>query len=530
MHDVLTGQQMKDCDRRTIREFGVPSPVLMERAALACVEELLQLSFWDWGERNHQPRILILCGSGNNGGDGIAVGRILLERGICPLLHMAGGCDRLSADCSLQLSIARKYGMEEIDRRQALSMLSEDRADIVVDALFGVGLSRDLEEPFTSLVRAVNASRAKVLAVDIPSGIHADTGQCMGEAVRADVTVTFGFYKRGQLLYPGRQYCGVCRVRNIGITKAALAEDLIPCICYDSSDLRRLPARSADSNKGDCGKVLLVAGSKKICGAAYLCGMAAYKTGAGLVRLFTEVTNRTALQQMLPEALLTFYSEEEPKESGGGSPAAELGEAMAWSTVVGIGPGLGTEETAKKLLERALCGQEKPVVMDADALNLLAKAPELLRERQERLREGEDHGKEKLPPLIFTPHMGEMSRLTGVSIGKLKEDPLGYAAALAQKYGAVCVLKDACTVVCDHRGNSFLNTSGNSGMSTGGSGDVLTGVICGLLAQGMEPFEAAALGVYLHGCAGDAAAEKTGEYGLIAGNLIRGIEELTHEQ
>ncbi len=530
MKQVLTGAQMKDCDQRTIKEFGVPSPVLMERAALACVEELVQLSY------EEDQKILVICGNGNNGGDGIAVARILKERGAEPVLFMAGAelpadqtadmTQRLSADCAAQLRIALAYGVAMTGRQEALSALTAGRFDLVVDAMFGVGLSRPLDKSYREIVEAVNASGAKVLAVDIPTGIHADSGACMGAAVRADVTVTFAFYKRGQLLYPGRSYCGRCVVKDIGITEKALDRRARYSFCYGPEDMRKLPGRKADSNKGTYGKVLMAAGSRKICGAACLSAMAAYRTGAGLVRLLTEEHNRTVLLQSLPEGLFDFY--EETSGAGWEASLEELvEEGLSWATVAGAGPGLGRGAQARLIIEKLLEEAAVPVVVDADGLNLLAENPALLEKRRER---GAKETEKDLPPLIVTPHLMEMSRLTGKTIEALKQDPVCHALDFAEKYRCVCVLKDACTVVCDDNGSIFLNTSGNSGMSTGGSGDVLTGVICGLLAQKMPAFEAAALGVYLHGSAGDLAAKETGEYGLLARNLLKGIGELTNEQ
>lgn len=534
MKYVLTGKQMQDCDKKTIEQFGVPSLVLMERAALSCVDELMQLPLGKGKssnlftmekclEKGLPVNILIACGNGNNGGDGVAIARILAERGIASKLFFPGKAispdSKLSTDCATQLSIAKAYGVEEVDRETVYYNLEKQQYDIIVDAMFGVGLSRELDKSYQQVISRINRSGAKVLSVDIPSGIHADTGRVMGIAVFADVTVTFGFYKRGHILYPGREHSKICKVKDIGITKQALAEEFKTCICYDKEDFDSLPIRSASSNKGTYGKVLLIAGSKEICGAAYLSGMAAYKTGSGLVQLMTEVSNKAELQKMLPEALFTFYKQQneavEDREEIERFQTFFEGK-LAWSTVVGIGPGLGTSPDAKLLLKMTLLQKKLPVVLDADALNIIAEDLSLL--------EGVS------VPLILTPHMGEMSRLTGKSISQLKEDSIGAALEFAKKYHLVCVLKDACTVVCDWEGGIYLNTSGNNGMSTGGSGDVLTGILCALLAQHMSPFQAASLGVYLHGCAGDYGVKENGEYGLIARNLLKGIGEIMNEK
>ncbi len=536
MKYVLTGKQMQRCDKKTIEQFGVPSLVLMERAALSCVDELLLLSLGKGKSSNVftvekcldkglPVNILVVCGNGNNGGDGVAIARILAERGISSQMFFPGKAispeSKLSHDCATQVSIAKAYGVEEVDRETVYYHLEKQQYDVIVDAMFGVGLSRELDKSYQQIISRINRSGAKVLAVDIPSGIHADTGKVMGMAVQADVTVTFGFYKRGHLLFPGREYSKVCKVKDIGITEKALSDDGKFCVCYEKEDLNALPMRSASSNKGTYGKVLLIAGSKDICGAAYLSGMAAYKTGSGLVQLMTEFTNKAELQKMLPEALFTFYKQQDEGIENQDQEEFEKFQAffegkLAWSTVVGIGPGLGQSQDAKLLLQMVLAQDKLPVVLDADALNIVAEDLSLLAECK--------------APVIVTPHMGEMSRLTGKSISELKEDPILAALEFAKTFRAVCVLKDACTVVCDSEGHIYLNTSGNNGMSTGGCGDVLTGIICALLAQHMETYEAASLGVYLHGCAGDSGAKEHGEYGLIARNLLKGIGEIINEK
>lgn len=536
MKYVLTGSQMQRCDKKTIEQFGVPSLVLMERAALSCVDELLKLplgkgkssnqcSVATCLERGMPVNILVVCGNGNNGGDGVAIARILAERGIASTLFFPGKVvapeRACSADCQKQLAIARAYGVEETDRETVYYQMEKQQYDVIVDAMFGVGLSRELDKAYQQIISRINRSGARVLAVDIPSGIHADNGKVMGMAVQADVTVTFGFYKRGHLLYPGKAYTNVCKVKDIGIPMQALADEDHSCICYERKDLDALPARSPWSNKGTYGKVLMIAGSREICGAAYFSGMAAYKTGCGLVQLMTEAANKQELQRMLPEALFTFYKQQE--ENSELQQQAELDRFQAffdgklsWATVVGIGPGLGQSADARMLLKMVLAQDKQPVVLDADALNLVAEDLGLL---------ADCHA-----PVIVTPHMGEMSRLTGKSIQQLKEDPIKEAMEFARTFHVVCVLKDACTVVCDPEGQVYLNTSGNNGMSTGGSGDVLTGIICGLLAQHMAPFDAAKLGVFVHGCAGDRAAIEHGEYGVIARNLLKGIGEIINEK
>ena len=494
MQYVLTSEQMKACDRATIQKIGVASLVLMERAALACVQELKQ-SF-------DLTDTAVLCGAGNNGGDGLAIARILAEQGRRVTVLLVGEKERMTEDANVQLQIADAYQVPIVSGDAAIDNLLRSEYTTIVDALSGIGLHGALRAPYDAYVRLLNQQHARVLAVDIPSGVNSTTGKVEGEAVRADMTVTFGFYKRGQLLYPGKQYCGICKVADIGITGRSLP--VAPeCVCFDQGDLGRLPKRSQDSNKGTYGKLFLIAGSKNMCGAACFSAESAYRVGTGLVRIGSDEENRCILQQRIPEAILTTWYEE----------ANEVEEGVLWSTAVGIGPGLSCLEQARTLVRRALLCTRVPVVADADALNLLASDLDILRRCE--------------APVIVTPHMGEMQRLTGKSIAHLKDDPIAAAQQFAAEYGCICVLKDAATVAADPSGSCYINTSGNNGMSTAGSGDVLTGIIGGLLSQGMDVFEAAKLGVYLHGLAGDRAASVRGVRGMMARDIIDGVAACT---
>jgi NAD(P)H-hydrate epimerase len=366
----------------------------------------------------------------------------------------------------------------------------------IVDAIFGIGLSRNVEGDYAKVISWINEQRAFVAAVDLPSGISSENGRVMGCAVRADLTVTFAFRKLGQILYPGTLYCGKTVCREIGIPMAPSKEDKLPVFCFGSEDLRRIPARMAYSNKGTYGKVLLIAGSEGMSGAAYLAGLASYRSGCGLVRIFTPGCNRQVMQTQLPEAIVTAWEMNLLQE--------QLKQALAWADVVGIGPGFGTGEIQREILEAVLRTWKGALVIDADGLNLLAKDLTLLHETKAKV--------------IVTPHIGEMSRLQSVPKETILSDLIGTAKAFAEAHQVVCVLKDARTIVSDGS-QVMVNTSGNSGMAVGGAGDVLTGVICGLLAQGMAPFDAAALGVYLHGLSGDAACRRHGAYGMIARDI-----------
>ena len=387
----------------------------------------------------------------------------------------------------------------------------------IVDAIFGIGLSRPVTGTCAEVIGWINAQSAKVAAVDIPSGICADTGKVLGTAVKADMTVTFACRKPGHILYPGTEYCGRVIRKNIGILPERLGAGEPELFTYTKSDLGRIAPRTPYSNKGTYGKVLLIAGSSGMSGAACLSAMASYRCGCGLVRVFTTECNRVMIQTYLPEAIVTPYREDT-------FPEQQLADALAWADVTGIGPGLGTGAVSGEILEYVLRNFKGPLVVDADGLNLLARS-RILQDEPGLLAGG---GSEQRKPVIVTPHIGEMMRLMCASKESVLENIVESAEQFAGKYKVICALKDARTIVSDgHR--TYLNTSGNSGMATAGSGDVLTGVICGLLAQGNEPFEAATLGVYLHGLAGDAACAGYGAYGMIARDIAFSVGEVLRD-
>ena len=494
---VFAGE-MKEYDKNTIEYFGMPSMVLMERAALAAAEEI-EARFPGGG------RVLVAAGSGNNGGDGIAVGRILRLRGFSVDFFLAGERGKCSKETEAQIQIIEKYGCPLQNK------MKEKEYDIIVDALFGIGLSRELEGSFADAVRRINESGAFICSIDIPSGIHTDSGQVMGEAVNADLTVTFGWKKLGHVLYPGHAYAGEIVCRDIGITQESFLGRMPKVYTYigDASD--GMPCRNGGGNKGTFGKILVVAGSINMSGACELCARAAYRAGAGMVKGITPEENRTIIQSGVPEALLSTYP-----AKGEISPQLHniLEKGLQWADCIVIGPGIGMGIQAYAMLKQVLGEEKKPLVIDADGLNLIAKSPEL----QHFLESGrqEDGGR----AIILTPHLAEFARLYGCTVEEAKRDILQKPKELADRWGCTVVCKDARTAVAaPAKEEIYMNTSGNDGMATAGMGDVLAGTIGGLLAQGMEAEKAAVLGVYIHGLAGDRAAEEKGRYGLMAGDV-----------
>lgn len=501
MKPVVTGKEMKNIDTYTIQKTGIPSLVLMERAAYMLTERMKENLSGD-------ERILCVCGAGNNGGDGIAAARILFSQGYKAAFYMAGNPEKWTDETKKQIQIVRNAGVPEYNE------LNLTHVQVIVDGLFGIGLSNNVREPYSEIIYTINRWRSEkaerqVWSVDIPSGVSSDTGQILGAAIRADATVTFGFLKRGLILYPGREMAGRRYTEDIGFPEKALKENFPAGFTCDVPDLKQLPERKNDSNKGTYGKILIIAGSKNMSGAVCFSGRAAYYTGAGLVRILTEEANRVIIQTCLPEAMISVWEDMNEKT---------LKDAISWADAIVIGPGLGKSPQMAERMEQVLKLADKPLVMDADGLNLLAE---------------HEAWYQLLPKFaVLTPHMGEMSRLTGISIEELKADRAACAQKFAAAHGIICVLKDSSTVVSDGKRICF-NRSGNHGMATGGSGDVLAGVIGALIGAGADPFKAACLGVYLHGYAGDLAAEMCSARGMTATDLIdnlRNVLKLTENR
>ena len=492
MKYVATGSEMSEIDNYTINDIGIPQMVLMERAALAVVIYLKS----NFGK---DSKVLVAVESGNNGGDGLAVARLLAQEGYDVSVYWVDGLEKKSEAFVQQYNIARKLRLKFVDD------IVNCGYDVVIDGIFGVGLSRTVTGKQADTIKALNDLDAYKLAIDIPSGIDSYTGFVLGTAFRADATVTFGLMKLGLLMGIGSEYAGKVVVADIGFPDKAINAVNPRLYTYDSTDVEKLlPYRKSDTHKGSYGKVGVIAGSKNMAGACIFAAEAAYRMGCGLVRVCTVEENREIMQTRLPEAMLTTFSPENKA-----SIREALKQMMLWADVIIVGPGLGNSETTQYIVDKILKNFDKQVVLDADGLNVLSGNLDII----------EGH----VSKLIITPHLMEMSRITGIKTGDIKENKYEIAKDFANKYEVVVVLKDARTFVSDGGEQAYINTTGNNGMATGGSGDVLTGVIAGLCAQGMEGFDAAKLGVCMHGLAGQEAAIVRGRYSMIAGDIVRGI-------
>lgn len=489
MKYLVTSEEMKRYDNNTIEKIGIPGMVLMERAALKVMELIREVNE---ARNTTDTGVLIMAGMGNNGGDGLALARLLAEQGYQVTVWCVGETSKSSLQWQQQREILRNFPVK------ISSNVPQSEYDILVDALFGVGLSREVTGSFLEAIRYFNQLPGYKIAVDIPSGLDADTGSVLGDAVKADVTVTFGFCKRGLVLYPGCEYAGKVITAEIGIGEQSFFWENPTMFYYDEPMKDLMPKRIQNGNKGTFGKVLAIAGSMNMAGAAILAAKAAYRTGAGMVKVITPPENRVVIQETLPEALLGTME--------------DLETSLEWADVVLIGPGMGKGEDAYFCLHSILQKKEIPILIDADGLNLLAEHKELETLLSERTGE-----------TILTPHVGEFSRLTGETIPVLKTDLAAFGKQWSEKLNAVIVLKDARTFICKGENPICVNLRGNSGMATAGSGDVLAGIIAGLWAQKKDAYEVACVGVSLHAAAGDEAAKRIGEYGLMAGDIIESI-------
>lgn len=536
MRYVLDASSMKNVDSYSINTLGIPSVVLMERAALS-VTEVIESKV----KGNIHTDIICVCGRGNNGADGLAVARQLYLKGYNVDVYIINS-HASTKEFDIQLNIIKNLGIECINSPDF------SKYGVIVDALFGNGLSRELAGEARIVVDTINKCSTSVrsqytqnsdnngnrlvVAVDIPSGISASTGVVMGSAVNADITVTFGFEKIGHILYPAASYCGKIIRKDIGFAQYPdMTRDIFT---YDYSDISdMLPLRKPDGNKGTFGKALVIAGSRLYGGAAVLSSRAAARIGAGLVRALTHISNRTAVITGNMECIVDTYDTDEECGDFVKNTETLVDKCICWADVVCIGPGLSMEESAVKLVRSVSAKKNIKKLYDADALNIIAQYKIELDGSNDDVdyeaggNSGNASYKDDMSDknVVVTPHIGEMSRLTGLDIAVIKNNPIDTARTYSREHNCVCVLKDARTIVSDGE-RVYINMSGNDGMATGGSGDVLSGIITGLMAQGLTTFEASALGVYIHGCAGDEAALSNGKYSMVAGDIIDNIKNV----
>jgi len=506
--DIVTARQMQELDRKTIQETGIPGAVLMENAGRGTFEQMLRY-FPDI----RQKRVVVLAGRGNNGGDGFVIARFLLNHAVPVKVFLLARADTVSGDAAINLRALQRMGgtVVEIPDESAWQNVSADirHAGIIVDAIFGTGLSAPVTGLALRVIEDINTAGKPVVAVDLPSGIDASTGEVLGSAVNARLTCTFGLVKQGLVTYPGASCAGKLEVLDIGIPQALVASAGLTNHLLEEKDFRgKLPHRSPESHKGTYGHAFIVAGSPGKTGAAAMAAQAAMRAGAGLVTIGVPA----ALNQIL-EIKVTEAMTEPLPDNGTGFLEMEawqrIQDVLQGKTVVAIGPGISDRDETAALVFKIIESAEVPLVIDADGLNAVARNPVILKRAQ--------------APVVLTPHPGEMARLTGITIREVQADRVAVARKFASEFNVTLVLKGARTVIAGPGGHAYINPTGNPGMASGGMGDVLTGMIAGFMAQGFDELFSARFSVFLHGRIGDIIAAQRGCVGILATDIINEI-------
>jgi NAD(P)H-hydrate epimerase len=502
---LLTGDQTREIERIAIEEMGISSTLLMKNAALRLAEHCVKTLD---GVKN--PGVVIVCGQGNNGGDGMALACLLREKGIETRVIFVGDIDAVKGDPAIYLANIKKLDIpiKQIPLNCSPPDISSEieNRDLVVDAMFDTGLSRDIEGNYKYLVETINSYAKHVISADIPSGVHSDTGRIMGCAVKAAQTVTFQFPKIGLYAYPGAAYTGEVHIEDIGIPSDLINRIEIKAeILTDAA--RLLPARGQRANKGDFGKILVFAGSKEMPGAAALASSAAYMVGGGLVRACVIPQVASVIHHWQREVVTRVVPETDGmycKKS-----LETLTEEIKNADVVVLGPGIGRGPGVTAFVHELIRVTQSPIVLDADALFAVCKDVNILKSLK--------------APCIITPHPGEMSRLTGRSVSDILDNIIDTAVNFSREFNVVTLLKDAHTIIANPDGSFFINTTGSNALSKAGTGDVLTGMIAGFIAQGCNLFSAGILGAYIHGKSGEAAVTRKSNYSVMASDLLENI-------
>jgi hydroxyethylthiazole kinase-like uncharacterized protein yjeF len=527
---VVTAHEMQEIDRRTIRKYGIPGRVLMERAGLAVAAKVKEL----FGRK----KTIVLAGSGNNGGDGLVAARELFNDEWNVKVLLLAKEDKLSPDCLSQFRIAKEIGVPIEFRTQITG--ADLHGAVVVESILGTGLNKDIGGEMAKVITFLNGSGSPVLSVDIPAGISADSGQVMGVAVKADHTVTFGLPKRGHLLYPGADHTGRLFIEDIGFPEDLLLSDELEVELMEKDALSHLVSeRPEHSHKGDYGHVLVVAGARGKTGAAFLAAKTCLRAGAGLVTLGVPESLMDVFQGRVTEEMTLPLPDRGDGTLSSGAADTILRFLAEKADVLCIGPGIGVSSETVKLMTDVILSSRAPLVVDADGINSLSEATGKGKRAMEILKKVHS-------PVILTPHPGEMAWLLrgardkehgarkskaagfpprrgsrGDSIrDAIERDRINTAVNFAGEARTYLILKGVPTIVAEPEGRAFINSTGNPGMATAGAGDVLTGMVSSFLAQGLDPLNASLLGVFMHGLAGDLAVREKGMHSLIASDII----------
>ncbi|UCF89912.1 MAG: NAD(P)H-hydrate dehydratase [Desulfobacterales bacterium] len=505
---LVTAREMQTMDRLTIESYGIPGRVLMENAGRGATQFLMR-TFSDQLAQG----VGVIAGRGNNGGDGFVMARYLAQKEIAVTVYLLAEKMEVRGDADANLRLLAPLGIPVIEIPDSDSFLKRRsamrQAGIWLDAIFGTGLKSDVKGYFKDVIDFINSLNKPVFAVDIPSGLNSDTGQPCGTCIRAEATATFGFAKTGHLIFPGAAYTGKLEIVDIGIPRH-IVETVAPQQYLLTPDIigNYIGPRPADAHKGRTGHVLVVAGSPGKTGAAAMTAMSAVRSGAGLVTLGIPRSLNPVLETQVLEAM-TFPLPETHAGALGESAGDVIINLADGKNCLAIGPGLGQSPEIQNLMRRIITTAALPLVIDADGINNLAGQVRILREAN--------------APVVLTPHPGEMARLMDTSVGAVQKDRIHSARSFAADFKVHLILKGARTLIAHPDGRIYINPTGNSGMASGGMGDVLTGIIAGLIAQGLPPESAAHAGVYLHGAAADRLAQTIGPFGFLASEVMHTI-------
>ncbi|OGL50605.1 MAG: hypothetical protein A3H37_02035 [Candidatus Schekmanbacteria bacterium RIFCSPLOWO2_02_FULL_38_14] len=512
---IVTAQEMREIDRKAIEGWGIPGVILMENAGLSvlsCIEEY----FGDL----RGLRVTIVAGKGNNGGDGCVVARHIKNSGGEPLIVLLAERKNIKGDARINLKTAIKGGIDviEVSGKERFSLkvkrIIED-SDIIVDAIFGTGLSEGVKGFYGDVIEYINGLEIPVVSIDLPSGISSDTGEIIGPSIAADLTVALCLPKISLVSYPAARFAGVVEIGDIGIPVKIIDESRIKTFLIEEEEIAGLlKPRRENAHKGDFGHVLVIAGSTGKTGAATMTSEAALKSGAGLATLAIPESLNPIVEMKLTEVMSLPVPETSEKTFSKKAEKIML-EFSRGKTVAVIGPGISTNTETCEVVRSLIKKLDVPVVLDADGINALQGDAKILKSAKK--------------DVVITPHPGEMGRLCGLSAKEVQKNRIEVARDFARANRVYVVLKGKNTVVSGPDGTVFVNLTGNPGMASGGAGDVLTGMIAGFISQGFSPIDAAKAGVYLHGLSGDIMAEKRGEMSLTAMDILKGIPAAIRE-
>jgi hydroxyethylthiazole kinase-like uncharacterized protein yjeF len=514
---LVTSSQMRNIDKKTIEGVGIPGLELMERAGKGVAEVAKEML-----AEVKNKKVAIFCGRGNNGGDGFVVGRYLSQWGADVKFFLSIKKEELKGDAKTNLEKALSLSLPVVEVLNEKEIPPHIEAHLIVDALFGTGFDGEIAGYIKEIVERINSSGIPVLSVDIPSGLHADTGEFTGVCVKANRTVTMALPKIGHFFFPGKDVSGKVSVVDIGVPPHVIEEENIILNLITEDEVKRMiPKRPGDAYKGTCGRVVLIAGSTGLTGAASLASLSSLRAGAGMAILGIPKTLNPIFEIKLTEVMTKPLPDVKKKGALALRGLGEIRELLKWGDCCAIGPGLGLHFETIELVRRLVSKLKMPAVIDADGLNAIAKDASILKECK--------------APLILTPHIGELSRLNRVPTSEIAKDRIRHASYFAKEYNCILVFKGAPTIISEPSGQTYVNPTGNAGMATAGSGDVLTGIIVGLLAQTLMlkkgedvkkiMLDSTCAGVFIHGLTGDLAKEERGEMGMIAGDMMKKIPE-----